>query len=77
MNSANSFLKGLLRKFTKLASDYRYAQHRLWELRTGADNYALKPAPAPETYAEFLWRTSGLLVHEPTARDREHGALLR
>ena len=28
---------------------------------------------APEDYAEFLFRTSGLLLHEPAAAGRAHG----
>ena len=40
------------------------------ELRLAPDRYVLGPATAPDTYAEFLYRTSGPLRHEPPARKR-------
>jgi hypothetical protein len=40
------------------------------ELATAPDRYSLNPDRAPDTYAEFLFRTSGLLRHEPPARAR-------
>jgi hypothetical protein len=76
MNSANSqplalsFLKGLVRKIAAVFDDCRYAQRRIMTLRTAADMYAVKPDPVPGTYAEFLFRTSGVLPHEPSARAR-------
>ena len=44
---------------------------------TAPDRYTARPDAAPDTYAEFLFRTSGLLLHEPSARARarRHGAL--
>jgi len=38
--------------------------------RTATDRYVENPAAAPDTYEEFLTRTSGVLRHEPTARKR-------
>ena len=47
------------------------AQRRMAELRLNADRYLLDGgAQPPDTYAEFLIRTSGLLAHEPTADKR-------
>jgi hypothetical protein len=43
--------------------------------RTAPDRYAPDPYRAPDTYAEFLFRTSGMLVHEPRCgrrRTRQH-----
>jgi hypothetical protein len=34
------------------------------------DKYLDNPHTAPDTYAEFLMRTAGPLVHEPPARKR-------
>jgi hypothetical protein len=34
------------------------------------DRYAENSGAAPDTYAEFLLRTSGVLLHEPPARKR-------
>ena len=46
------------------------AQRRMAELTTAPDRYLLNPDAAPDTYAEFLYRTSGLMRHEPPARAR-------
>jgi hypothetical protein len=39
-------------------------------LRTATDRYHEHPGAAPDTYDEFLTRTSGALLHEPSARKR-------
>jgi hypothetical protein len=81
MNSANGqmpavgFLKGLARKVAAVIGECRYAQRRMMALRTAPDRYAARPDSAPDTYAEFLYRTSGMLLHEPSARARERGSL--
>ena len=46
------------------------AQQWMYALRTSADRYVEHPDAAPDTYQEFLFRTSGLLMHEPSARKR-------
>jgi hypothetical protein len=46
------------------------AQRRMTAIRTAPDRYTARPGTAPDTYAEFLYRTSGLLLHEPSARAR-------
>ena len=46
------------------------AQRRLMALRISPDSYAAEPDNGPDTYAEFLFRTSGPLSHEPSARHR-------
>ena len=45
-------------------------QRRMLVLRTAMDQYVETPGAAPDTYAEFLVRTSGVLLHEPPARKR-------
>ena len=50
------------------------AQQRMAVLRTAADRYVEHPGAAPDTYAEFLFRTSGVLLHEPPARKRARKA---
>lgn len=42
----------------------------MMELRLAPDRYVPDPAQAPDDYAEFLFRTSGSLAHEPSARQR-------
>ncbi|HEY2288509.1 MAG TPA: hypothetical protein VGH88_22440 [Streptosporangiaceae bacterium] len=46
-------------------------------IRNAPDRFAARPDVAPETYAEFLFRTSAPLQHEPTARARARGDALR
>jgi hypothetical protein len=45
-------------------------QRRMVVLRTATDRYVENPGAAPDTYAEFLHRTSGVLLHEPSADKR-------
>jgi hypothetical protein len=49
------------------------AQRRMTMLRTAQDRYLFKPDEPPDSYAEFLARTSGVLLHEPSARNRSIG----
>lgn len=50
------------------------AQRRMAELRFNPDRFLLDGgAQPPDTYAEFLFRTSGLLAHEPPADKRFSG----
>ena len=46
------------------------AQRLMLALRTATDRYVENPGDAPDTYDEFLARTSGILLHEPPARKR-------
>jgi hypothetical protein len=76
MSSANSqtlalrLLKGLLRRIASVLAECRYAQNRMIVLGSAPDRHVAKPNEAPDTYAEFLYRTSGMLMHEPSARAR-------
>lgn len=54
------------------------AQRRMAELRLNPDRFLLDGgAQPPDTYAEFLFRTSGLLHHEPPADKRFPGRRAR
>lgn len=46
------------------------AQRLMLVLQTATDRYVANPGAAPDTYQEFLARTSGVLLHEPPARKR-------
>ena len=46
------------------------AQRLMLVLHNAADRHIPNPNVAPDTYAEFLVRTSGPLLHEPSARKR-------
>jgi len=64
----------LLARFARRVRDIivecSQAQRRLAELTTSPDRYLANPNEAPDTYEEFLFRTSGLMRHEPPARVR-------
>ncbi len=53
-----------------LIAECNEAQRRLTALRMAPDMYITDSDRAPDTYAEFLFRTSGWLRHEPSARGR-------
>jgi len=46
------------------------ATRLMTELNMAPDHYVFRSRTMPDTYAEFLYRTSGPLMHEPTARAR-------
>ena len=49
----------------------------MMQRRLAPDRYLPDSGQAPDDYAEFLFRTSGPLAHEPTARQRAAGRSLR
>jgi hypothetical protein len=54
------------------------AQRRMAELRLSPDRFLIDGSDkSPDTYAEFLFRTSGLLAHEPPADKRFSGGRTR
>jgi hypothetical protein len=64
----------LRRTASRLAATVREmneAQRRMIILRTAQDRYMDRPDTPPDTYAEFLARTSGVLLHEPSAACRQ------
>ena len=80
MNSDNGLAgraKGLIFKIAAIVRECNDAQRRMAEIRTAPDRFTLHPDVAPDTYAEFLFRTSAALHHEPSARDRARGATRR
>jgi hypothetical protein len=74
MNTTSSQLTAMIgrlsRAVTGVVEECNYATRRMTEVNTAPDRYALDPDKAPDTYAEFLFRTSGVLAHEPSARAR-------
>jgi hypothetical protein len=63
----------LLRKIARTIADMAYAQRRITVLMNAPDRMVPDPGKAPDTYAEFLYRTSGLLLREPSAARRARG----
>jgi hypothetical protein len=71
-------LAGAVRRAARAVADTvaecNRAQRRMAELRLNPDRFLLDGgAQPPDTYAEFLFRTSGLLTHEPPANKRYSG----
>jgi hypothetical protein len=79
MFKRNTRLNRIVRRIVAAWAEINYAQRRLDAIRTNSDRY-LPDAYArqgPENYAEFLFRTSGVLLHEPPAGRRSRGQLVR
>ncbi len=58
------------RRIAGVFAECDYAQRRWFTVMTTPDSYLTNSDQAPDDYAEFLFRTSGSLMHEPTAADR-------
>ena len=61
------------RRISRIISECNEAQRLLTIRRLAFDSTLPEPDKAPDTYAEFLLRTSGPLLHEPSARQRLAG----
>jgi hypothetical protein len=69
-------ISALARKVASIVEECNYAQHRAIVLRATPDQYVIGKGKAPADYAEFLFRTSGALLHEPADRQRASGQLI-
>jgi hypothetical protein len=61
------------RRVADIVAECNYAQRRMFALRTAPDLYLANRDKTPDDYAEFLFRTSSTMLHEPTASGRAHG----
>jgi hypothetical protein len=66
-------VRRLARRAAGVVAECNSAQRRLTQLRLSPDRYAPDSQHAPDSYREFLFRTSGMLRHEPSARARAAG----
>jgi hypothetical protein len=66
-------LRRTVRGFVSVVRELDYAQRRANELFLARDGYLIGPATPAGTYQEFLDRTAGPLVHEPSAIARFAG----
>ena len=66
----------LARRVAGIVAECNYAQRRMTILMTAPDAYLTAAGQAPDNYTEFLFRTSGPLLHEPDASHRAHGRLV-
>jgi hypothetical protein len=60
-------LRTMARRLGAVVTECNDAQRRMAVLRTSIEGSLPNPGRAPDTYQEFLLRTSGPLVHEPSA----------
>jgi hypothetical protein len=67
----------IARCVSRTVADANYAQRRISVLAGAPDRWVPSRDSAPETYAEFMFRTSGPLLHEPAARRRARGRTVR
>jgi hypothetical protein len=58
------------RRIAGVIAECDYAQRRAFTLMTTPDAYLTEPDKAPDSYAEFLFRTSSPELHEPAAVHR-------
>jgi len=72
-----SVLWTISHRIAAVIAECNYAQRRLAALRASPDRYVINPGAVPDTYPEFLFRTSGPLVHEPSAARRTVGHAIR
>jgi hypothetical protein len=61
------------RRISQIISECNEAQRLLTVRRLAFDRQRPEPDLAPDTYDELLARTSGPLLHEPSARQRLAG----
>lgn len=65
------------RRISQIISECNEAQRRLTYRRLAYDPRLPQPNAAPDTYPEFLLRTSGPLRREPSAQQRLAGRCIR
>lgn len=70
LRRAGSALARALRRAYAAVQQLNAAQRRMAARQMSSDRFMGQPDSAPETYREFLFRTSGPLLHEPPARAR-------
>ena len=70
-------ISALARRVGGFFAECNYAQRRLAILNMAPDAYVTTGNDAPDDYAEFLFRTSGALLHEPAAARRANGRFVR
>jgi hypothetical protein len=71
--TARTSLGRLGQRIAAIIAECNYAQRRSTVLRMSPDAYLEGRDKAPAEYTEFLFRTSGALLHEPAASRRANG----
>jgi hypothetical protein len=63
----------IVKRIAHVVAECDYAQRRSFAIMTNPDSYLTDRDQAPDTYAEFLFRTSSELLQEPASAHRTHG----
>jgi hypothetical protein len=66
----SQMLRSAAHTITSVVTECNEATRTMSQLRMAPDRFLPDSGQAPDDYAEFLFRTSGSLVHEPSARQR-------
>jgi hypothetical protein len=74
---ARTALGRLGQRVAAIIAECNYAQQRAAILRMTPEAHLDDRDKAPADYAEFLFRTSGALLHEPAAARRANGRFVR
>jgi len=74
--TARTALGRLGQRVAMIIAECNYAQRRVAILRMTPEAHLDNRDKAPADYAEFLFRTSGALLHEPGAGRRANGQLV-
>jgi hypothetical protein len=61
------------RRLMRFVAELNYCQRRMTVLWLAPDRYLPHPDHAPDTYQDFLARTSGPLMREPSSKARLAG----
>lgn len=66
-------IQRLARGIASAVAECTEAHRMLFELRMNPDHYVFRRSGPADTYADFLFRTSGTFLHEPSAHERASG----
>jgi hypothetical protein len=66
----SQMVRSAARTITSIVTECNQATRTMSQLRLAPDRYLSDSGQAPDDYAEFLFRTSGPLAHERSARQR-------
>jgi hypothetical protein len=66
----SQIVRSAARTITSVVTECNQATRTMSQLRLAPDRYLPDSGQAPDDYAEFLFRTSGPLAHERSARQR-------
>jgi hypothetical protein len=66
----SAMVRSAAHTITSVVTECNQATRTMSQLRMAPDRFLPDSGQAPDDYAEFMFRTSGPLAHEPSARQR-------